>query len=298
MLTEVEQFKVGDITVGGREPLFLIAGLCVIESEEHTRRIARELKAICREAGMPLVFKASYDKANRTSLDSYRGPGLRDGLKILGKIRKDFQLPLLVDFHREEDAAAAAEVADILQVPAFLCRQTDLLLAAGRTGRAVNVKKGQFLAPEDIRHIIGKLKSTGNRRIMFTERGVSFGYHSLVNDIKALPIMRGFGFPVVFDATHSVQSPGGQGDTCHVGMIKAGETSLRGDQDNPCKADKKSKITPGRDGLFEKDGREKDQYDGPDHVKGLSHLSGQTRIGFEKDQVVSERHEEAEEGRV
>ena len=209
MLSKVKRFKVGDITVGGREPLFLIAGLCVIESEEHTRRIARELKAICREAGMPLVFKASYDKANRTSLDSYRGPGLRDGLKILGKIRKDFQLPLLVDFHREEDAAAAAEVADILQVPAFLCRQTDLLLAAGRTGRAVNVKKGQFLAPEDIRHIIGKLKSTGNRRIMFTERGVSFGYHSLVNDIKALPIMRGFGFPVAFDATHSTQLPGG-----------------------------------------------------------------------------------------
>ncbi|MEA2034138.1 MAG: 3-deoxy-8-phosphooctulonate synthase [Euryarchaeota archaeon] len=209
MLPEVKQFKIGDIPVGGSQPLFLIAGLCVIESEEHTRRIAQQLKAICREAGIGLVFKASYDKANRTSLDSYRGPGLREGLRILARIKEDFKLPLLIDFHREEDASAVAQVADILQVPAFLCRQTDLLLAAGRTGRAVNVKKGQFLAPEDVLHIISKLKSTGNQRIMITERGVSFGYHSLVNDLKALPIMRDLGFPVIFDATHSTQLPGG-----------------------------------------------------------------------------------------
>ena len=208
-MTQVKQFKVGDITVGGREPLFLIAGLCVIESEEHTRRIAEQLRAICREVGMPLIFKASYDKANRTSLDSYRGPGLREGLKILGRIKDELKLPLLIDFHREEDAPTVAEVADILQVPAFLCRQTDLLLAAGRTGRVVNVKKGQFLSPEDIPHLIEKLTSTGNRRIMITERGVSFGYHCLINDMKALPIMRRFGYPVVFDATHSTQLPGG-----------------------------------------------------------------------------------------
>ena len=209
MIRKVEEFKVGPITVGGCRPLILIAGLCVIESEEHTLKIAAILKDICRELNLPLVFKASYDKANRTSLDSYRGPGLKAGLRVLERVKRELNLPLLIDFHREEDAREVARVADILQVPAFLCRQTDMILAAARTGRPVNVKKGQFLAPRDVRHIIGKIESAGNRKIFITERGVSFGYHNLVNDMRALPIMRRFGYPVVFDATHSVQLPGG-----------------------------------------------------------------------------------------
>lgn len=209
MLNQVKEFKIKSVTVGGNHPLFLIAGLCVIESEEHTRMIAGRLKSICLDCGIDLIFKASYDKANRTSLDSYRGPGLEKGLLILERVKKELDLPLLVDFHREEDVGAVARIADILQVPAFLCRQTDLVLAAARTGKAVNIKKGQFLAPQDVRHIIEKVRSTGNEKILITERGTSFGYYHLLNDMRALPLMRSFRYPVIFDATHSTQLPGG-----------------------------------------------------------------------------------------
>jgi 2-dehydro-3-deoxyphosphooctonate aldolase (KDO 8-P synthase) len=181
----------------------------VIESESHTLKIAETLREICRKISLPLVFKASYDKANRTSIQSYRGPGLETGLAILSRVKKELELPILVDFHRPSDAAAVAEVADIIQIPAFLCRQTDMLLAAAQTGLPINVKKGQFLAPEDVQHIIAKCRAAGNEKVCVTERGVSFGYHNLVSDFCALPIIRGFGSPVIFDATHSVQLPGG-----------------------------------------------------------------------------------------
>ncbi len=192
---------------GGGAPVVLIAGPCVIESEEHVHFLAREIKA---RVG-PFVFKASFDKANRSSVSSYRGPGLAEGLRILAGLKKD-GYPILTDIHEPAQAEAAAEVADILQIPAFLCRQTDLLLAAGRTGRIVNVKKGQFIAPQDLRLAADKVASTGNERILFTERGAAFGYNNLVVDMRSLPILRGLGYPVVFDATHSVQLPGGAGE--------------------------------------------------------------------------------------
>jgi 2-dehydro-3-deoxyphosphooctonate aldolase (KDO 8-P synthase) len=209
MIPRVKEIKVGDVVLGGSLPVVLIAGVCVIESLDHTLRIAERLRSLCAAASVPLIFKASYDKANRTSIESYRGPGLGPGLEILSRVRAETGLPLLVDFHRPEDAPAVAEAADILQVPAFLCRQTDMLIAAARTGKAVNVKKGQFLAPEDVAHVIRKIESAGNRRILITERGTSFGYHCLVNDLKAFPAIRSLGYPLVFDATHSVQIPGG-----------------------------------------------------------------------------------------
>lgn len=198
--------------VFARKHLFAICGPCVIESPEHTRTIGREVARTGRAAGVPTVFKASFDKANRTSLDSYRGPGLARGLKILAEVRRETGLPVLTDIHEPSQADAAAEVCDILQIPAFLCRQTDLLLAAGRTGRAVNIKKGQFLAPDDIRHAADKVASTGNDRILLTERGTTFGYRNLVVDFRGIARMRAFGWPVVLDVTHSLQLPGaGQG---------------------------------------------------------------------------------------
>ena len=209
MLKKVKEINIGPITIGGTSPFCLIAGLCVIESAEHTLKIAADLKEICQRLSLPLIFKASYDKANRTSLSSYRGPGLKAGLRILEDLKKDLDLPVLIDFHRAEDAEEVAQVADILQVPAFLCRQTDIILAAARTGRPVNVKKGQFLAPEDVQPIIEKIESCGNNQICITERGISFGYHNLISDMRAFPIIRNFGYPVIFDATHSVQLPGG-----------------------------------------------------------------------------------------
>jgi 2-dehydro-3-deoxyphosphooctonate aldolase (KDO 8-P synthase) len=193
------------------KPFFLIAGPCVIEGEAQTRGVARKLKAITDKLGIPFVFKASYDKANRSSVKSYRGPGLEAGLKILGSIRRELGCRVLTDVHSEEEAVIASEVIDILQIPAFLCRQTDLILAAARTGRTVNVKKGQFLAPEDMDQIALKLKSAGCRDYFFTERGSTFGYHNLVVDMRALSKMRAAGHRVVFDATHSVQEPGGKG---------------------------------------------------------------------------------------
>jgi len=195
----------------GRGPLLVIAGTCVVESRESALDHARALADMARDLGLPLVFKASYDKANRTAVDSFRGPGVDEGLAILAEVRAETGLPLLTDVHEPAQCATAAAVVDVLQIPAFLCRQTDLLLAAASTGRAVNVKKGQFLAPEDAEHIVGKLRAGGARGILLTERGTTFGYNNLVVDFRSIPTMRAFGVPVVFDATHSVQRPGGRG---------------------------------------------------------------------------------------
>jgi 2-dehydro-3-deoxyphosphooctonate aldolase (KDO 8-P synthase) len=203
--------RVGGVTFGGGAPFALIAGPCVVESRDHALDHAAALKEICNEVGVPLVYKSSYDKANRTSIESFRGLGMEEGLEILGAVRRELEVPVLTDVHTEEQARAAGEVVDCLQVPAFLCRQTDLLLAAARTGKTVNVKKGQFLAPQDMANVVSKLKSAGTDQVLLTERGVSFGYHTLVVDFCGLPIMRSTGQPVVFDATHSVQQPGGAG---------------------------------------------------------------------------------------
>lgn len=203
--------KLDAMSIGDKCPPVLIAGPCVIESEETTREIASRLKEIAGRIEMPFIFKASYDKANRTSLGSYRGPGLKEGLKILAGIKRDFNVPLISDVHRFEEIAPAAEILDVLQVPAFLCRQTDFLAEIARTGRVVNIKKGQFLAPWDMVNVVDKILQTGNDRIIVTERGVSFGYNNLVSDFRSLAIMRKMGYPVIYDATHSVQLPGGAG---------------------------------------------------------------------------------------
>jgi len=204
-------FSVGKIKFGAGAPLFLIAGPCVIESEGHALMMAEKLGAVAGELGVPYIFKASYDKANRTSVASYRGPGLKNGLKILAKIKKKTGLPILTDVHQASEVEAAAEVCDILQIPAFLSRQTDLLVAAGKSGRVVNIKKGQFLSPAEMGNAAEKVTSTGNEKIILTERGNSFGYQNLVVDMRSFPIMRKFGYPVVFDVTHSVQLPGREG---------------------------------------------------------------------------------------
>jgi 2-dehydro-3-deoxyphosphooctonate aldolase (KDO 8-P synthase) len=201
------------VEVGGSAPLALIAGPCAIESQQHALETAQALQEITAAAGIPLIYKSSYDKANRTAVDSYRGPGLRRGLAILQRVREEIGVPVLSDVHEVEQVALAAAVLDVIQIPAFLCRQTDLLLAVAETGKPVNVKKGQFLAPWDMQHVAQKLASTGNDRLLLTERGASFGYNNLVADMRSLAIMRTFGYPVVFDATHSVQLPGGAGKT-------------------------------------------------------------------------------------
>ena len=202
---------VGSVVVGAGHPLALIAGPCVIEGEEFTLRVAEQIQAICRQAGAPLIFKASYDKANRSSGRSFRGPGPEEGLRILEKVRGATGLPVTTDVHDVSQVAAAADAVDLLQIPAFLCRQTDLLVAAAKTGRPLKVKKGQFLAPHDAKNIVDKLRAAGGAGIILTERGTTFGYNNLVVDMRALPILRSFGCPVVFDATHSVQLPGGAG---------------------------------------------------------------------------------------
>jgi 2-dehydro-3-deoxyphosphooctonate aldolase (KDO 8-P synthase) len=204
--------RLGRLRLGGGGPLFLIAGPCVIESPGHPARVAARLKEITGELGIPLIFKASYDKANRSSLGSYRGPGLEKGLEILAAVKARFGVPILTDVHEPSQVEQAAQVADVLQIPAFLCRQTDLVLEAARSGRLVNVKKGQFMAPWDMQGVLAKAATTGNRRIMVTERGYSFGYNNLVVDMRSFPVLRSFGYPVVFDVTHSVQRPGGLGD--------------------------------------------------------------------------------------
>ena len=208
----VKEVIVGDVRIGGANPLTLIAGPCVIESEASAMRHAKALKAIADRLSIPFIFKASYDKANRTSINSYRGPGLKKGLKILKKIKDSLGVPVLSDIHCTEEVKPAAKVLDIIQIPAFLSRQTDLIVASARTGKAVNIKKGQFLAPWDMANVIKKIESTGNRKIILTERGVSFGYNNLVSDFRSLLIMKELGYPVVYDATHSVQMPGGKGD--------------------------------------------------------------------------------------
>ena len=207
----VKQVKVCKGVVFGAKPLVLIAGPCVIESREVTFDLAERLVKLARSLGVPYIFKASFDKANRTSLDSYRGPGLNDGLAILKEIKARFGVPVLTDIHEPWQAEPVAEVCDVLQIPAFLCRQTDLLVAAAKTGRVINVKKAQFLAPEDMVNVMDKIRASGNERIVLTERGASFGYHNLVADMRSLLVMRELGVPVVFDATHSVQRPGGAG---------------------------------------------------------------------------------------
>jgi 2-dehydro-3-deoxyphosphooctonate aldolase (KDO 8-P synthase) len=206
-----KSFSIGKIKFGAGAPLFLIAGPCVIESEAHAMMMAEKLGAIAGELGVPYIFKASYDKANRSSVSSYRGPGLKDGLKILAKIKKRTGLPVLTDVHDVSQVGPAAEVCDIIQIPAFLSRQTDLLVAAGKSGCVVNIKKGQFLSPAEMGNAAEKVANTGNEKIILTERGNSFGYQNLIVDMRSLPIMRKFGYPVVFDVTHSVQLPGGEG---------------------------------------------------------------------------------------
>ena len=204
--------QIGGVRIGGGQPLALIGGPCAIESEKHALLTAERIAAIAAERRVPFIYKSSYDKANRSSITSYRGPGLVEGLRILKKVRDTVGVPVLSDVHQVSDVGPAAEILDILQIPAFLCRQTDLILAAARTGKPVNVKKGQFLAPGDMKNVVDKILSVGNRAILLTERGTSFGYQNLVVDMRGLPDMRALGFPVVFDATHSVQLPGGAGD--------------------------------------------------------------------------------------
>lgn len=209
----MHEVPIGPLTVGGRQPLALIAGPCVIEDPQRTLAIGREVRDIAGRLGMPYIFKASYDKANRSSYKSFRGPGLEKGLAVLRHIKEELAVPVLSDIHCVTQVTPAAQVLDVLQIPAFLCRQTDLVHAAAATGRAVNVKKGQFLAPWDMQNVIDKIREAGNGNILLTERGVSFGYNNLVADMRSLAVMRSFGYPVVFDATHSVQLPGGAGTT-------------------------------------------------------------------------------------
>jgi 2-dehydro-3-deoxyphosphooctonate aldolase (KDO 8-P synthase) len=237
----MNQIKIGNITVGGDAPFILIAGPCVIEDEAATMAIAGQLKAMAEDACVPLIFKASYDKANRTSIHSFRGPGLERGLEILARVKEEYNLPLLTDVHTTEDVAAVARVVDVIQIPAFLCRQTDLLVEAAReaakAGSVVNIKKGQFLAPWDMKPLVEKARSAGNGDILLTERGATFGYNNLVVDFRSIPVMRETGCPVIFDATHSVQLPGGRGDS------SGGEREMA-----PCLA--RAAVAVGVDGLF------------------------------------------------
>ena len=210
-MSDARTVQVGALSIGNDHPFVLIAGPCQIESEAHAFEMADALRTIAQQAGIGLIYKSSFDKANRTSATAARGVGMARGLAILAAVRERFGMPVLTDVHGAEQCASAAEAVDVLQIPAFLCRQTDLLIAAGETGRAINVKKGQFLAPWDMTNVAAKIVATGNERILLTERGASFGYNTLVSDFRSLPIMARTGYPVVFDVTHSVQQPGGQG---------------------------------------------------------------------------------------
>jgi 2-dehydro-3-deoxyphosphooctonate aldolase (KDO 8-P synthase) len=210
-MTLTHEIALGSLRLGGGNPLFLIAGPCVIESEAHARMMAERVAKIAADAGVPYIFKASYDKANRTSVKAFRGPGAQEGLRILGKIKSDLKIPVLTDVHDASQAGPAAEVCDVLQIPAFLARQTELLIAAGKTGRIINIKKAQYLSPWDMGNVAEKVASTGNSKILLTERGASFGYQNLVVDFRSFLVMQKTGYPIVFDVTHSVQLPGGQG---------------------------------------------------------------------------------------
>lgn len=231
------EITIAGAKIGQDNPPLIIAGPCVIESEDITFQIAQRLKEICGAVGLPFVFKSSYDKANRTSIKSFRGPGMEKGLRVLADIKSRLNIPVISDIHSEEEVSPASEVLDAFQIPAFLCRQTDLILAAAKTGKPVNIKKGQFLAPWDVKNIIDKFTSTGNQNLFITERGTSFGYNNLVVDFRGLPIMRSFGYPVVFDVTHSLQLPGGQG-TCSGGQKEFAEPLAR------------AAVAVGVDGLF------------------------------------------------
>jgi 2-dehydro-3-deoxyphosphooctonate aldolase (KDO 8-P synthase) len=211
-VTATRPVRIGSVTIGGGAPLALIGGPCAIENDKHALMMAERLQRVTASAGVPFIYKSSYDKANRSSIHSYRGPGLAEGLRILQKVKDETGLAVLSDVHDVSEVAPAAAVLDVLQVPAFLCRQTDLIVACARSGRPVNVKKGQFVAPRDMINVVEKVRWAGSEDLLLTERGSSFGYNNLVVDFRGLPIMRGFGYPVVFDATHSVQLPGGQGD--------------------------------------------------------------------------------------
>jgi 2-dehydro-3-deoxyphosphooctonate aldolase (KDO 8-P synthase) len=236
-MARTREIAIGSLRLGGGNPLFLIAGPCVIESEWHARMMAERVARTAAEEGMPYIFKASYDKANRSSVKGFRGPGLAEGLRILSKIKQEFKLPILTDIHEAAQAAPAAEVADILQIPAFLARQTDLLGAAARTGRVVNIKKAQFLSPWEMGNVVEKVASCGNHNILLTERGASFGYNNLVVDMRAFPILQKLGYPVVYDVTHSVQIPGGQG-------------SASGGQPEFIETLARAGVAAGADGLF------------------------------------------------
>jgi 2-dehydro-3-deoxyphosphooctonate aldolase (KDO 8-P synthase) len=244
---ELTEIKLANLRLGAGNPLFLIAGPCVIESESHARMMAERVAKIAAEVGVPHIFKASFDKANRSSVSAFRGPGIKEGLRILRKIKSDLKLPILTDIHEAAQAAPAADVADILQIPAFLARQTDLLVAAGKTSRIINVKKPQFVSPAEMKNVVGKIESADNKQILLTERGSSFGYQNLVVDFRGIPQMKKFGYPVVFDATHSVQLPGGQGhasggqpefiETLACAAVAAGADGIFLEtHDNPAKA--------------------------------------------------------------
>jgi 2-dehydro-3-deoxyphosphooctonate aldolase (KDO 8-P synthase) len=242
--------------LGKNNPLFIIAGPCVIENEDIVFSTAERLKGICKGLGLPLLFKSSYDKANRTSLKSYRGPGIDKGLKMLSDVRSRFNIPVISDVHSVEEVNPASQILDVLQIPAFLCRQTDLILSAARTGKPVNVKKGQFLSPWDVKNIIDKFTSTGNQNLIITERGTSFGYNNLVVDFRGLPIMRSLGYPVILDVTHSLQFPGGEG-SCSGGQREFAEPLAR------------AAVAAGVDGLFMEVHPEPDKAlcDGPNMIK-------------------------------
>ena len=273
----VREVTIGNVVFGGDRPLVLIAGPCAIEDEALTLRIAGFLKKLTGELGIGLVFKASYDKANRTSVTSFRGPGMAEGLRILTKVKAEFDVPVLSDVHDLSQVDPAAEVLDVLQIPAFLSRQTDLLVAAGNTGRVVNVKKGQFLAPWDMRNAVTKIESTGNRNILLTERGASFGYNNLVVDMRSLVVMRETGCPVIFDATHSVQLPGG------AGTASAGQRQYVG-------ALSRAAAATGIDGLFWEvhEDPEKALCDGPNSLP-LQGLRGMLEEIMAIDAIVKKR---------
>lgn len=240
-MAAAKEFEVGNVHIGSGE-LFLIAGPCVIESEAHALKMAEAISAIVRELGVPYIFKASFDKANRTSLKSFRGPGMKEGARILRKVAESHRVPVLTDIHEPEQAEPISEAVDVLQIPAFLCRQTDLLVAAAKTGRAINVKKGQFVAPWDMRHAIEKIRESGNDRVFLTERGSSFGYNNLVVDMRSLPIMRKLA-PVVFDATHSVQLPS-------AGSADDGKPQQSGGQPEFIPVLSRAAVAVGVDGIF------------------------------------------------
>jgi len=272
--------KINDIVIGDNNLPLIIAGPCVIENEDTTFYTAEKLKEICTSLGLPLIFKSSYDKANRTSVSSFRGPGIDKGLRILSDVKSKFGIPVITDVHSPEEAKTASQVADILQLPAFLCRQTDLILAASNTGKPVNIKKGQFLAPWDIENTIEKFVSTGNRDLLLTERGTSFGYNNLVVDFRSLPIMRSFGYPVIFDVTHSLQLPGGQGTSSGGQRVFAAPFS-------------RAAVAVGVDGLFMEvhPDPEKALCDGPNMIP-LAEVAGILRTIKDIHNIVSKKEKE------